>query len=220
MASSTVEDYVKRLYHLQQELAGERVLMGALASRVGVAPGTATTMVKTLAAAGLAEYEPYAGVRLTRNGLQLALATLRRHRLVEVFLVDVLGMDWSEVHQDAERLEHAISDRVLERIDALLGRPRTDPHGDPIPTARGSIDRRKYMPLSGADAGARLRIVRITDQSSGFLRLMDERGLTPGAKVRVESHDSAAETLRLKVPRRAAVVLGSGAARKILIEPA
>ena len=124
------------------------------------------------------------------------------------------------MHEDAELLEHAISDRVLEKIDAFLGRPRTDPHGDPIPTARGSIDRRKYRPLSGSDAGARLRIVRITDQSPGFLRLMGERGLTPGAQVKVESQDGAAETLRVKVPRRGASVLGSGAARKILVEPA
>ena len=220
MASSTVEDYVKRLYLLQQQRTGQRVSMGALASRVGVAPGTATAMVKTLAASGLVDYEAYAGVRLTRHGLHLALSILRRHRLVEVFLVQVLGMDWSEVHEDAERLEHAISDRVLEKIDALLGHPRNDPHGDPIPTARGGIDRHTYAPLSDATGRERLRIVRITDQSPDFLRLAAERGLKPGAFIRVESRDGAADTLRLRVLRRGSVVLGSGAAEKILIEPA
>ena len=220
MATSTVEDYVKRLYLLQQEHAGRQVPMGALADRVGVAPGTATAMVKTLAASGLVDYEPYTGVRLTRNGINLALSTLRRHRLVEAFLVEVLGMDWSEVHEDAEQLEHAISNRVLDRIDAFLDHPRTDPHGDPIPTARGRVDRRTYARLSGSDTRGRLRIVRITDQSPAFLRLVAERGLTPGACIRIESRDGAADTLHLRVPRRGSVVLGSGAAQKILIEPA
>ncbi len=220
MASSTVEDYVKRLYLLQQQRTGHRVSMGALAHRVGVAPGTATAMVKTLAASGLVDYEAYAGVRLTRNGARLALSILRRHRLVEMFLVQVLDMDWSDVHEDAERLEHAISDRVLEKIDAFLGHPRNDPHGDPIPTARGGIDRRTFEPLSDAASRERLRIVRITDQSPDFLRLAAERGLKPGAFIRVEARDGVADTLRLRVLRRGSVVLGSGAAEKILIEPA
>src|SRR5438477_9097535 len=138
MASVTVENYLKQLYLEQQQHApGELVSMGRLAAVMGVVPGTATTMMKALADSGLVAYEPRGGVRLTRGGEQLALHVLRRHRLVELFLVRVLGMDWSEVHDEAEELEHAVSDKVLERIDALLEHPRVDPHGDPIPPAKG-----------------------------------------------------------------------------------
>src|SRR5438046_8279 len=137
MASRTVENYLKALYSEQQRAGDELVSMGRLASAMGVVPGTVTTMVKALADSGLVSYEPRGGVRLTRGGEQLALHVLRRHRLVELFLVKVLGLDWSEVHAEAEELEHAVSDKVLERIDALLEHPRVDPHGDPIPPARG-----------------------------------------------------------------------------------
>ncbi len=111
--------------------------MGQLASALGVVPGTATTMVKTLAESGLVHYEPYMGVRLTPAGEKLAALVLRRHRLIELFLVKVLGMNWSEVHDEAERLEHAVSERLIDRIDDMLGRPSVDPHGDPIPGPEG-----------------------------------------------------------------------------------
>src|SRR5438105_6985374 len=139
MASITVENYLKQLYSEQQRTSGELVSMGRLASAMGVVPGTVTTMVKALADSGLVTYEPREGVRLTRGGEQLALHVLRRHRLVELFLVKVLGLDWSEVHDEADELEHAISDKVLERIDQYLGRPSVDPHGDPIPSAKGKV---------------------------------------------------------------------------------
>src|SRR5215203_2297151 len=132
MPTSTVENYIKQIYLAQQQSPGELVSMGALAGAMNVVPGTATTMIKALADSGLVDYEPRGGTRLTRGGEQLALHVLRRHRLVELFLVRVLGMDWSEVHAEAEELEHAISDKVLDRIDAFLGHPETDPHGDPI----------------------------------------------------------------------------------------
>src|SRR3954468_10456586 len=134
MPSSTVENYLKTLYAEQQAAGGDLVPMGALAAAMNVAPGTATAMVKALADAGLADYEPRGGVRLTAKGEKLALHVLRRHRLGGLFLVEVLGLDWSEVDEEAEELEHAISDKVLDRIDALLKFPQVDPHGDPIPT--------------------------------------------------------------------------------------
>src|SRR5947208_3855753 len=139
MPSITVENYLKQLYLEQQNASEELVPMGKLATAMGVVPGTATSMVKALADSGLVSYEPRFGARLTKGGEQLALHVLRRHRLVELFLVKVLGLDWSEVHDEAEELEHAISDKVLERIDQLLERPRVDPHGDPIPTAKGQV---------------------------------------------------------------------------------
>src|SRR5438034_8848513 len=130
MPTSTVEDYLKSLYSEQQRGGGELVAMGALASAMKVAPGTATAMVKTLADAGLVDYEPRGGVKLSSKGQKLALHVLRRHRLVELFLVEVLGLDWSEVDEEAEELEHAISEKVLARIDELLKFPKVDPHGD------------------------------------------------------------------------------------------
>ena len=165
MASSTVEDYLKRIYLEQVQGDAELVPMGRLAESMGVAPGTATSMVKSLAESRLVRYEPYAGVRLTRNGQKLALRILRQHRIVELFLVEVLGMDWAEVHEEAERLEHAVSDRVLERIHDYLGRPEFDPHGDPIPGTDGRLARRKLVPLADMSRGDRCRVARITDQS-------------------------------------------------------
>ena len=132
------------------------VPMGQLAAALGVVPGTATTMVKTLAESGLVKYEPYAGVRLTAAGEKLAALVLRRHRLIELFLVKVMGMSWTEVHDEAEHLEHAVSDRLIDRIDEMLGRPEVDPHGDPIPDPQGAFDRphvRHAADLSAARAG-------------------------------------------------------------------
>src|SRR3954465_9540463 len=137
MASSTVENYPKQIYLEQQPLGADLVPMGRLATAMTVTPGTATTMIKALAEANLVNYEPRTGVRLTRAGEQLALHVLRRHRLIELFLVKVLGLDWSEVHEEAQELERAGSDKVLERSDAPRGHPRVDPHGDPIPPAKG-----------------------------------------------------------------------------------
>src|SRR5437868_8740633 len=137
LPSSTVENYLKAIYQGQAALVGpgRLVPMGQVAATVGVTPGTATTMVKALAESGLAEYEPYTGVRLTPGGEKLAVLVLRRHRLVELFLVQVMGMSWAEVHDEAEQLEHVVSERLIERIDEMLGHPTHDPHGHPIPTA-------------------------------------------------------------------------------------
>src|SRR5215510_2647144 len=141
LPSSTVENYLKAIHLGQSELpAGVRLVsMGHVANALGVTPGTATTMVKALAESGLAEYEPYSGVRLTRSGEKLAGRVLRRHRLVELFLVQVMGMSWTEVHEEAEQLEHAVSDRLIERIDDMLGHPSTDPNGDTIPDAESTV---------------------------------------------------------------------------------
>src|ERR671913_1665153 len=141
LPSSTVENYLKAIYLGGARLdASQRLLpMGHLAAALGVAPGTATTMVKALSESGLVEYEPYNGVRLSAAGTRLAALVLRRHRLIELFLVQVLGMRWDEVHDDAEQLEHVVSERLIERIDELLGHPETDPHGDPIPSREGEL---------------------------------------------------------------------------------
>ena len=218
MATSTVENYLKQLYIEQWTSEGEMVPMGRLAVAMGVVPGTATSMVKALADSGLVQYEPRGGVRLTASGRQLALHVLRRHRLVELFLVKVLGLDWSEVHDEADALEHAISDRVLERIDVLLGRPTADPHGDPIPTPEGDIHEPKWPSLADCAVGVPQRIARVLDQEPEFLQFVERQGLMPGAVVTVGKREPAAEAVRIRVRRGEEVSLGLVAAAKILVD--
>lgn len=220
MPSSTVEDYLKQIYLQQHQAQGQLVAMGRLASAMGVVPGTATAMIKTLSDSGLVIYEPRGGVRLTAGGEQLALHVLRRHRLVELFLVKVLGLDWSEVHAEAEELEHAISDKVLERIDALLEHPQVDPHGDPIPTSGGDVCTAELASLADAPAGQRVRIARIVDQDPPFLQFLDRSGLTPGVVVSAEPLDAFADAVSVRTDAGQSVTLGTGAARKILVEAA
>jgi DtxR family transcriptional regulator, Mn-dependent transcriptional regulator len=135
--SSTVENYLKAIFEAQLPLPrkSDLVTMGQVAAALGVVAGTATTMVKALSDSGLLKYEPYEGVRLTPSGERMAAAVIRRHRLIERFLVEVMGMSWSEVHDEAEHLEHAMSDRLIDRIHERLGRPAVNPHDDPIPEA-------------------------------------------------------------------------------------
>jgi DtxR family Mn-dependent transcriptional regulator len=174
-------------------------------------------MIKTLADSGLVSYEPRSGVRLTAGGEQLALHVLRRHRLIELFLVQTLGLDWSEVHAEAEELEHAISDKVLERIDAHLGRPSVDPHGDPIPTARGDISAAPTKSLADCKVGATVQVARIIDQEPTFLQFIDRCGLTPGVAVIVENRDPIAQAVRIRAGGREATTLGINVAAKILV---
>src|SRR6187397_2868131 len=166
LPSSTVENYLKAIYQAQLPLErrGDLVPMGQLAGALGVVPGTATTMVKTLAESGLVKYEPYAGVRLTGSGEKLAALVVRRHRLIELFLVKVMGMSWTEVHDEAEHLEHAVSDRLIDRIDEMLGRPQVDPHGDPIPDADGTVARPTYDTLMTCPLNQPMRVSRVSDQ--------------------------------------------------------
>jgi DtxR family Mn-dependent transcriptional regulator len=223
MATPTVENYVKQLYLAQQSAPDEPDLlisMGRLASLMGVVPGTATTMMKALADSGLVAYEPRGGVRLTTGGEQLALHVLRRHRLVEQFLVQALGMDWSEVHQEAEELEHAISDKVLDRIDALLGHPSVDPHGDPIPSPQGQVAVPRHHSLADCPTGTPLRVARVIDQDPAFLQFVDRCGLMPGTPVTVEGRNPQADAVAVRPQDRKPVTLGSAAAGKILVETA
>ncbi|MEM9293526.1 MAG: metal-dependent transcriptional regulator [Acidobacteriota bacterium] len=219
MPTSTVEDYLKCIY-LEEQRASGLVSMGTVAEALGVASGTVTAMVKTLAQSDLVEYEPYAGVRLSAAGRQLALHVLRRHRLIEVFLVEVMGFDWGEVHEEAEQLEHVVSDRLVARMDEMLGHPSVDPHGDPIPSAEGVVDEGRYADLLSFEEGSTVYIARVRDQSGDFLRLVDRSGLVPGALVRLVGIDPAAETVELELEGGRRVSLGSGAAAKLEARPA
>jgi DtxR family Mn-dependent transcriptional regulator len=217
VATSTVEDYLKHIL-LLSERGGTLVSMGSLAASLEIVPGTATTMVKAMAGEGLVEHRPREGVRLTTEGRRVALNVLRKHRLVETFLVNVLKMDWSAVHDEAEQLEHAISDAVLDRLDALLGHPTTDPHGDPIPSRLGKIDSQVYATLATCITGRKLRVVRITDQSSEFLHFVEQNGLQPGAAMRVTDRNLAAGLVTVQSGTRPLAV-SLTAAGKILVEP-
>ena len=219
MPSSTVEDYLKQIYLMQLAAPSEQLVpMGKLAVAMEVVPGTATSMIKALADSGLVQYEPRGGVRLTHGGEQLALHVLRRHRLVELFLVKVLGLDWSEVHAEAEELEHAVSDKVLDRIDAYLGHPGVDPHGDPIPSAKGKVPDLQHQSLADCPAERRCRVARIIDQDPAFLQFVERCGLMPGVEVTVEVRDELAGAIWVRPGQRRPIPLGTSAAAKILVE--
>lgn len=218
MPTSTVENYAKHILLAAQESGTSVVPMGRVAQALGVVPGTATSMVKSLARAGLAHYEPRGGVELTTEGRQLALRVLRRHRLIEYFLVETLNMDWSEIHDEAEALEHAVSDRLLERLDEFLGHPRYDPHGDPIPTAEGALAQRNLVSLSECQSGDCVEIARVSDQDSAFLNFLREKGLTPGARLKLVALHAEADCMELAPGQMPHLTLGLAAASKIMVE--
>ncbi len=219
LPSSTVENYLKAIYLGQSALSRDvrLVPMGQVAASLGVTPGTATTMVKALAESGLAEYEPYSGVRLSSAGEKLAGLVLRRHRLVELFLVKVMGMSWAEVHEEAEQLEHVVSERLIERIDEMLGHPTHDPHGDPIPTSEGAIAADHLESLLTCPIATPLRVTRIADQDPAFLRFIESNDLKPGQRVEVETRDAAADSVLLR-NRDRRMTIGARAASKLLVE--
>jgi DtxR family Mn-dependent transcriptional regulator len=217
--SSTVENYLKAIYAGVHALpVGHRLLpMGQLAAALGVAPGTATTMVKTLAESGLAEYEPYSGVTLTQAGERLAALVLRRHRLVELFLVNTMGFSWDEVHDEAERLEHAVSDRLIERIDEMLGRPEVDPHGDPIPNSEGTIKSQTLETLLTCPLRTPVTVTRVVDQDKAFLRFIENNHLKPGESIEVEDRDPASDSVRVRGRDDRPITIGTKAASKLLV---
>ena len=219
MPTSTVEDYLKRILLEEQAAPSIRVSTGRIAAALSVAPATVTSMLKTLANSGLVSYEPYSGVSLTEAGNQLALHVVRRHRLVELFLVRVMGMDWSEVHEDAELLEHSVSENLIQKMDEMLGYPEVDPHGDPIPTAGGEVQQPEAVSLLLCDLDVPVKVVRVGDQNAEFLQLVEREGLRPGRQLEVKERDEAAESVLLHRSAREPLILGFGAASKILVSP-
>jgi len=220
--SQTVENYLKTIFQAQIALgdADGLVSMGHLATAIGVVPGTATTMVKALADAGLAHYEPYAGVRLTAAGEKLAAMVLRRHRLIELFLVRVMGMSWTEVHDEAENLEHAVSDRLIGLIDDMLGHPAVDPHGDPIPDRHGAVPSPDYDSLLTCAVGTPVTIARVSDQDRAFLQFAEKHELRPGDTVQVEDRSAEGDSVRLRVRNNRKLTIGARAASKVLVHAA
>jgi len=181
--SRAVEDYVKHIYKLTE--AGDRATTKALSQRMSLGQGTVSGMIKQLAARGLVQHQPYYGAQLTDAGRELAMKMLRRHRLIELFLVKTLGFGWHEVDEDAERLEHAVSDRLVERMDEHLGNPAVDPHGAPIPDSTGRMEGQDFKPLSDLAPGESGRVRRVADSEAELLEFLREQGVTLNGQVKV-----------------------------------
>ena len=216
LPSLTIENYVKTIYQICSQGSGRPAATGRLATELGVSPGTVTSMLKALSESGLVTYMPYEGVQLTQAGKTLALRVLRRHRLIELFLVETLGLSWDEVHEEAENMEHAVSDMLVDRIDAYLGNPQSDPHGDPIPAADGSVHHAISRSLAQKDAGGRFRLVRVLDQSPEFLRYLTEAGLSLGVEGQVTANHAEAGIVSIVVDGTETTI-GREAAEKLMV---
>ncbi|MGO4785005.1 metal-dependent transcriptional regulator [Cryobacterium sp. W22_MBD10_FK3] len=204
------EDYLKTIY-AHTEWQPEPITPRVLATRLGIAPSSVTEMVKKLAAGGFIAHVPYGPLTLTTAGRMRATAVVRRHRLIETWLVRELGYSWDEVHDEAEVLEHAISDRLLEAINAHLGQPATDPHGDPIPAADGSTARVPAVLLADAPPGHAGTVLRVSDRDPAILRALADVGIGPGSQLTVVD----TETVRL--PAGELHLLASDAANAIWV---
>ena len=216
MPSLTVENYAKAIYQICAKLDGQPAATGQIAAEMGVAPGTVTSMMKTLSDAALATYTPYEGVRLTPAGDSLALRVMRRHRLIELFLVRTLDLTWDEVHEEAEHMEHAVSDLLVDRIDEFLGHPEADPHGDPIPRSDLSFSSPEGRSLSQCQAGEGFQLARGLDQSPEFLRYLSESGISLATRGEVLENQAEASIVTVEVDGQR-VTLGHQAAEKILV---
>lgn len=217
MATLTVENYVKTIFQICSETHAESASTGAVAKRLGVSPGTVTSMLRTLAESGLANYQAYEGVQLSDAGRRLALRVLRRHRLVELFLVQTLGLTWDEVHEEAEHLEHAVSEALVDRIDRFLNYPDRDPHGDPIPRSDGTIpDAAGSEPLTNCEPESQFILERVIEQSPDFLRYLRESGLSIGTAARVLENHPQAGALVVKT-EQGQFTLGRDLAGKLLV---
>lgn len=219
MASLTIENYVKAVYQICGRQDDRPAATGQLATALGISPGAVTSMLKTLHESGLVSYTPYEGVRLTSTGRTLALRVLRRHRLIELFLVHALHLPWDEVHEEAEHLEHAVSERLIDRIDEFLGHPASDPHGDPIPKADGTVQVELYVNLAEWEFEKKFRVVRVLDQSPDFLRYLSEAGLQLECTGYVVTRCEAAGLLHVRLAGEA-FPISRGAAERVLVAPA
>jgi DtxR family transcriptional regulator, Mn-dependent transcriptional regulator len=197
MATRSVEDYLKAIYKLQGD--EEKVTTSALAERVRTSPAAVTKMLRHLQKLKLVTYVPYRGVRLTESGEKIALEVIRHHRLLERYLMEALGYEWDQVHEEAERLEHVISEDFEARIDKLLGHPTACPHGDPIPTPDGAVTRRAHLRLSDQHAPAELVIERVRDNDPRLLKYLKERGLLPGTAISLLDQEPFEGALVLRV---------------------
>jgi DtxR family transcriptional regulator, Mn-dependent transcriptional regulator len=213
--TAPVEDYLKAIYEIERD--GSAAATNDIASRLAIAPASVSGMVRRLAGQGLLKHERYRGVRLTSAGRTAALRTLRRHRILECYLTQVLGFDWDRVHEEAERLEHTASDELIDRMTTALGDPTVDPHGAPIPTRDGTVDETRLRSLADLREGERARVLRMADEDGGFLRYLAELGMMPGVELEVAQRAPYEGPLTVKVGN-ATHAIGTGAASKVFVE--
>lgn len=219
--SSTTEDYLKVIFAMAEPLDGQEgpdgvVGLGPIARRLGVTPGTVTSMMNQLQVRGYLEYLPRRGVRLTESGRQEAVGVVRRHRIIEKFLVEVMGLDWASVHEEAEVLEHAVSGRLLARMDEMLGHPTRDPHGDPIPQADGLVADVQLIPLDRCKPG-NYELTRVLVEETATLDWLDARGFRPGAQLQLTRVEPFAATVSVRIGKTSHT-LSMQAAAKLLME--
>ena len=212
--TASAEDYLKAIYAIER--AEEAASTSDLAQRLGLTPASVSGMVRRLAEQGLLSYEPYRGARLTPDGRRAALRMLRRHRIIECFLVKMLAYQWDGVHEEAERLEHAASDELIDRMAAVLGEPTNDPHGAPIPTREGLVDETPHATLADIETGTATRVARVLEHDAGMLRYLDELGIRPGAELVVISRAPFGGPITLQVGGVTRTI-GPGLAEQVLV---
>lgn len=214
--SQSVEDYLKAIYKLEAALDGKGVPTSKLAKEMGVANASVTNMVKRLSDLGMVTYESYHGSKLTDAGRKIALEMIRHHRLLELYLTEMLGYSWDEVHEEAEKLEHHISEQFEDTISELLNHPEFDPHGDPIPTKDGLMPKLGLKPLSAVEVNRTYEVKRVKNQRPDFLRYLDNYNLTPGAKLELKNREPFDGPLTVSVGGDE-ITLGFKIAKDILV---
>jgi DtxR family Mn-dependent transcriptional regulator len=212
--TAPAEDYLKVIYEIER--SGAAAGTNDIAGQLEIAPASVSGMIRRLANQGLVKHERYHGVRLTPAGRSAALRTLRRHRILECYLTQILGYQWDRVHDEAERLEHTASDELIDRMAKALGDPTVDPHGAPIPTRDGTVDERRHRSLADLVVGDRARVVRMADEDGDFLRYLGDLGITPGADVEVSARAPFDGPLTVKIGR-ATHAVGSAAAARVYV---
>jgi len=215
--TGTAQDYLKTIYCLEKETGG--VSVSKLAQAMGVSLPSVTSMVKKLAARKLLDYTPYLSITLTSGGEKRALELVRHHRLLESYLQKALGVGLDRLHEEADRLEHAISEDLEERMDLFLGRPAFDPHGSPIPNAEGWIEKRSLVSADGLVPGQQAVVSQLTSRSPAQLRHLEAIGLVPGTRISLEEKDQGDGIVRLRIGARRKVPIGGSLARHILVSP-
>jgi DtxR family Mn-dependent transcriptional regulator len=213
-----VEDYLKAIYELER--TGEAAETNAIARLLGIAPASVSGMVRRLAEQGLITHERYRGARLTTSGRRAALRTIRRHRVIEAYLTSALGYSWDRVHDEAERLEHAASDELIDRMAEAIGEPETDPHGAPIPTREGTLEERSVIPLSSLVPGDSARVETVSDANAERLRYLAELGITPGVEIHVIAREPFEGPIALRIGSQTRTIGPALAAQIMVAAPA
>ncbi len=202
MPSATTEDYLKKIYEYTEKKSLELCPLSFLSEQLSLTPGTVTTMLKRISADGFVDYFPRKGCSLTEKGRRVAMLVVRKHRILELFLVDVLGMDWSEVHEEAEILEHSVSVKLLEKIDDYLGNPRVDPHGHEIPYPHGEKGHGRRgesgISLDLAEDSMEYEMESVDDEQSALLKLLGSNGMYPGCSFFIDSKEEGSDTIAVK----------------------